>query len=148
MLIVRNCRACIWTIFILFYVLASMYGAGGELHPGSPSLYFSGQNPPYDGIRTLPQSLFGEKGLIKGQPPLQTVFSLSLMVPILATLWVLWVFRTARNKKNNYPRIFHLYSFANWCMSLFKTCWLKKISNKSNQNNKGCQVQLICKNTV
>ena len=62
-----------------------MYGAGGELHPGSPSLYFSGQNPPYDGIRTLLQSLFGEKGLIKGQPPLQTVFSLSLMVPILAT---------------------------------------------------------------
>ena len=78
-----------------------MYGAGGELHPGSPSLYFSGQNPPYDGIRTLPQSLFGEKGLIKGQPQLQTVFSLSLMVPILATLWVLWVFRTARNKKYN-----------------------------------------------
>ena len=58
---------------------------GGELHPGSPLLDFSGQNPPYDGIITLPQSLFGEKGLIKGQPPLQTVFSLSLMVPFLAT---------------------------------------------------------------
>ena len=62
-----------------------MLGGGGELHPASPSLYFSGQNPPYNGITTLPQSLFGEKGLIKGQAPLQAVFSLSLMVPLLVT---------------------------------------------------------------
>ena len=59
-------------------------GRGGAT-PRFPLLYFSGQNPPYDGIRTLPQNLFGGKGLIKGQPPLQTVFSLSLMVPMLAT---------------------------------------------------------------
>ena len=148
MLIVRNCRACIWTIFILFYVLASMYGAGGRATPRFPLIVFFWAKSSLWWDKNAATESFRGKRADKRLASITNSLLASLMVPILATLWVLWVFRTARNKKNNYPRIFHLYSFANWCMSLFKTCWLKKISNKSKQNNKGCQVQLICKNIV
>ena len=60
-------------------------GRGRGATPRFPLIVFFWANPPLNGITTLPQSLFGEKRLIKGQAPLQAVFSLSLMVPLLAT---------------------------------------------------------------